>query len=232
MINLNKQKEEIIDLYLNNNYTFADIGRKYNCSYQTIERRIKKWKIQKKEYGGKSKDLRGKKFGRLFVIKEKFRNSNGIYWLCKCDCGKEKVVVSRSLIHSYTLSCGCILKELHWKGIGELSGTYWHKIERGAKSRNIKFSITKEYIWELFLKQDRKCALTGEEIVLVKDYTKNRKLHTASLDRINPKYGYIKDNVWWVHRDINILKNNWENKEFIEMCCKVADYERFKKFNQ
>jgi hypothetical protein len=46
---------------------------------------------------------------------------------------------------------------------------------------------------------------------------------TASLDRINSDEGYIKGNVQWVHKDINIMKNIYSSKYFIEMCKKVAN---------
>jgi len=44
---------------------------------------------------GKSIDLIGKKFGRLTVIKRVYPNSKSrhIVWLCKCDCGTERLFV-------------------------------------------------------------------------------------------------------------------------------------------
>lgn len=44
-------------------------------------------------------------------------------------------------------------------------------MKRNAKKRNIYWSddLTIEYLWDLYLKQDKKCALTGLEISLRKD---------------------------------------------------------------
>lgn len=53
-------------------------------------------------------------------------------------------------------------------------------------------------MWELFLKQRGKCALTGEDLKL--GYKNNQ---TASLDRIDNSIGYEKNNIQWVHKDIN-----------------------------
>ena len=40
-----------------------------------------------------STDLTGNKFGKLVVLRAGSRASNGaIKWVCKCDCGKIKVV--------------------------------------------------------------------------------------------------------------------------------------------
>lgn len=58
-------------------------------------------------------DLKGKKFGRLTVLsRAKERPSaHDIYWLCKCDCGKEKMVTTGHLTAGTVKSCGCLRKE-------------------------------------------------------------------------------------------------------------------------
>lgn len=57
-----------------------------------------------------SKDLVGKKFGRLTVISLK---SVGKYtrWNCRCDCGNEKDVYQHNLISGDITSCGCRRRE-------------------------------------------------------------------------------------------------------------------------
>jgi len=48
-------------------------------------------------------DLIGEKFGRLMVLKRE--NSK---WLCKCECGNEKLISGCSLKNGKTQSCGCL----------------------------------------------------------------------------------------------------------------------------
>jgi hypothetical protein len=57
-------------------------------------------------------DYSGKQFDRLTVVKlyEK-KSGKDSRWLCKCKCGKEKVVKSQSLINKLTRSCGCLISE-------------------------------------------------------------------------------------------------------------------------
>lgn len=44
------------------------------------------------------KDLEGLVFGKLRVINLSHRTENGsYYWLCKCDCGNEKIIDGHSL---------------------------------------------------------------------------------------------------------------------------------------
>jgi hypothetical protein len=61
-------------------------------------------------------DLIGKRFGRWTVIEEtekpKDRKSSANYFLCKCDCGNERVVNGNSLIRGRSKSCGCLQKEI------------------------------------------------------------------------------------------------------------------------
>ena len=54
-------------------------------------------------------DLTGQPFGRLIVIREAGRKNGSVAWLCKCDCGREKVVRGSSLTRrkNPTVSCGC-----------------------------------------------------------------------------------------------------------------------------
>ena len=36
--------------------------------------------------------------------------STSVYWLCKCECGNEKVISGRDIRTGHTLSCGCLHK--------------------------------------------------------------------------------------------------------------------------
>lgn len=53
-------------------------------------------------------DMAGKRFGHLTVMKEAYRINKRIYWLCLCDCGKEKAIDGRHLRDGNTTSCGCM----------------------------------------------------------------------------------------------------------------------------
>lgn len=58
-------------------------------------------------------DLSGKRFGKLVVIKREENASNGdARWLCKCDCGKHKIIRGTALNHGLTVSCGCYHKQI------------------------------------------------------------------------------------------------------------------------
>lgn len=67
-------------------------------------------------YKEKAKELIGKKFNKLTVLKldenHPITNRNDtFYYICKCDCGNIKSVSKRALINNTTISCGCYQKE-------------------------------------------------------------------------------------------------------------------------
>jgi hypothetical protein len=178
-------------------------------------------------------DLTGQKFNRLFVIECAGRTKKkSVLWLCKCDCGKEKIICTHHLTKSIVKSCGCwnrIFKCSTWKGHEEISGSFFKKIKISAEKRSIKFSITIEQIWNLFLSQSRKCAISNIDIYFP---LSNNHLGTASLDRIDSSQDYTIDNVQWVHKNINLLKHIHSNKKFIELCKIITVYNEKKSNKQ
>lgn len=84
------------------------------------------------------KRLENQKFGRLTVIKEVGRTKSGsTTWLCKCECGCDKVVSSSSLLHGKTQSCGCIKREQNIEMFFTHGETHspLHKLWAGLKNR-------------------------------------------------------------------------------------------------
>lgn len=55
-------------------------------------------------------DLTGKRFGRLIVVSRSENINRHKTWLCRCDCGVEKIIGSSNLIGG-TKSCGCLKRE-------------------------------------------------------------------------------------------------------------------------
>lgn len=52
-------------------------------------------------------------FGRLTVISHAGTNAKGVnMWLCRCECGKEKIVRGDALRYGLTKSCGCLAHEV------------------------------------------------------------------------------------------------------------------------
>jgi hypothetical protein len=98
-----------------------------------------------------------------------------------------------------------------------------NSIRSGAKYRNLVYELNEDYLYNLFFQQNCKCKLSGVEIALPSDYLEfSTGVHTASLDRIDSSKGYIKGNVQWVHKKVNIMKQDMSDSEFIEWCRTIS----------
>lgn len=65
-------------------------------------------------------DLVGQKFGRWTVLKRvENLTSRDTKWLCRCECGTEKIVFGKNLRNGRSTSCGCYKKELNKKNMIE-----------------------------------------------------------------------------------------------------------------
>lgn len=73
----------------------------------------------------KIRDITGKKFGRLTVLRQEGIDKWGKrIWLCKCVCGNTKIVRTEALTSGDTKSCGCLLHETRQKTYSNLNKTH------------------------------------------------------------------------------------------------------------
>jgi hypothetical protein len=78
----------------------------------------------------KALNLAGKQFGRLTALTRKsevVHNKRRSLWLCKCECGAEKEVLSDCLVGGVVRSCGCLRLET------TASMNYRHGMSKGRK---------------------------------------------------------------------------------------------------
>lgn len=130
----------------------------------------------------------------------------------------------RNLMRSYGIARRTKIER--FKGYNGISSEYFRRIRKNAEKRKFIFNISIQEMWDLFIKQNNRCALSGLKIELLEFGTmaKNLSGQTASLDRIDSSKGYTIDNVQWVHKDINKLKGNFSDESFVKYCKLVAKY--------
>ncbi|HUS50147.1 MAG TPA: hypothetical protein VMZ91_08270 [Candidatus Paceibacterota bacterium] len=169
--------------------------------------------------------LIGKQFGELTVIKFNSNINGKRRWIVKCNkdkCGKEYSISENRLLYSKITTCyECSSKKRRLKNTVNIM--LWQTIKYSAKKRNIGISpvINREYLYNLYIKQNRKCALSGQNIYLSASIT-DKKENTASVDRIDSSKGYIPNNLQWVHKKVNKMKWDLSQDYFIKLCEKVA----------
>jgi len=84
-----------------------------------------------------------------------------------------------------------------------------------ATKDGIPFNITRLEILDLFNAQNGKCALTGVEMIPKSGWT------SPSLDKMDPKLGYVSGNIQWVTKKANLMKSNLTMDELLEFCHSV-----------
>lgn len=147
----------------------------------------------------KLRDLTGKKFGRLKVLKRVENKGKETVWLCRCDCGKKSVVFSSNLLKGHTKSCGC-LKE-------ESKGNFKHGFSK-TKLGNIYNSIKDR----CFRKKCKEYKFYGGRGITMCEDWKNNSLNFfcwainngykegLSIDRIDVNGNYEPTNCRWITR--------------------------------
>lgn len=168
---------------------------------------------------GTSKYKFGQKFNKWTLIEhigyDKYKSPT---WLCRCNCGSEHVVTIYNVTGGTSRQCKqCSVTRNYKKDT--IPTPVWKTIVNNSKTRGRVLNISKEFAENLFIKQNKKCALSGLDIYFArsnKEYVKG--LQTASLDRIDNSKEYNEDNVQWVHKHINIMKNTYDENYFIELC--------------
>lgn len=160
-----------------------------------------------------TKDFTNHRFGKLFVIEVKQSNGgkHGRIAVCKCDCGEIVELGLGRLTSKSRISCGCQLyKEKNFK----LKG-YYQNIISSAKKRNIELLVSEDELFDLLVKQNFQCKFTGQKIALPQKYDERG---TASVDRIDSNKPYTLDNVQWLHKDVNLMKMDFDESEFVNWC--------------
>lgn len=180
--------------------------------------------LHDKKYPIADKDLINKKFGKWTVLRKAGHNKRGeSHWLCKCDCGTEKIVKEASLLRGASKSCGCLVKELnsfrYTKPSGVVSSNrVYDRYKKGAIKKGRAFELTKE---EFIYLTSNNCYYCGSKpknicnIGKIGDYTYN------GIDRIDNTKGYIIDNCITCCETCNRAKLKMTKFDFLEWIDRV-----------
>jgi len=209
-------------------FSFREMARKLSSNGYTVKRLVEAYGIDVGHFafGKVYTSCVGKTYGRLTVL-EVFKDSLGRWRAkCSCSCGTSDTVRRLdSVISLKVVSCGCGSKNRplmqgpgnpSFKGCREIRAAFIHELKRSAKRRDLHYDLTKEFLWKLYKAQDKRCSLSGLPIGFSRiDYPQET---TASLDRVDSSKGYLKDNVQWVHKDVNRMKGAFDQGCFLKLC--------------
>ena len=174
------------------------------------------------------------KYGRLLVL-ETYKAKKGTrtrtFCKCLCDCGNITHPCIDGLKDGRIQSCGCYKKDQVSKrcytGGKYMTGAELAGLRKNAQIRNLEFSITAQDVDEVYEKQNKKCNLSGIDIIFNSTQLQgNGKIirGNASVDRKDNSKGYTKDNIQILHMYVNEAKWDRSQEDFIEMCTKIYKY--------
>lgn len=226
-------KKFLLKEYQNLGKSLREISNETGINRITIGKALNKYKIPKRTCGTrkgkknktimiKKNDIsNGYRYGML-VVKERVRGG----LLCVCDCGNKKILRSSRIRLKQVKSCGCLLKtkgKNHhlFTGYEEISQSTFNKIREKAIDRNLSFDITINQLYDLFVSQNKLCAISGVPIKFRENYKDEQ---TASLDRIDSSKPYTIDNIQWVHKKVNTMKWNLKQEEFLNWCKIISKF--------
>lgn len=164
----------------------------------------------------KRDNLIGQNFGMLTVINEYYdENKKQLFWLCKCNCGNEKIIKSRGtdLKNGHTKSCGCFkARKLPYgeNAFNRLYDTY----KRRALKKGFSFELSKNEFKEITSKNCFYCGIEPKQIASKNQNKYNGKYVYNGIDRIDSSIGYEKNNIVPCCGQCNIAKNNYSYEEF------------------
>ena len=155
-------------------------------------------------------DLTNQRFGRYLVVARSGTGPNGMAtWLCRCDCGSEKIVIGNNLRMGKVLSCGCYQREI--------------AVRNGLATR--KHGRTRTAVYKSWMSMKSRCLNPGDQAYsyyggrginvcprwansfenFLHDMGERPKGHT--LERINVNGDYEPNNcIWCLPKDQSLIK--------------------------
>jgi hypothetical protein len=81
-------------------------------------------------------DLSGNRYGRLVVLHRAGIPGRNAYWVCRCDCGRERAVCTGDLKRVAVPSCGCRRNEL----VAAALTKHGHRSTNGRKRQTVEYT--------------------------------------------------------------------------------------------
>lgn len=176
-------------------------------------------------------DLTGQKFGRLVVIRKALTKNKRAYWYCICDCGKEPIVMGKSLRRGDTKSCGCLKMErvrtmARKLPLGESSfNQILLNYKRQARLRSLDFTLSREQFYKL---TQCVCYYCGREPSQTHQGGPSKRLNGSytynGIDRKNNDIGYTDENSVPCCGTCNFMKKTLSVESFVSACTNVHLY--------
>lgn len=184
------------------------------------------------------KDLTGQVFGKLTVIerapdrKDKYRTRT--MWLCRCECGREKAILTTNLTGGQSQSCGCSLRSLEPR---VMHGHTKKRVRSPTYSTwncmNTRCNCESHSMYYNYGAKGITVCKRWQKFTNFLEDMGERPSPDHQIHRLDKEKGYEPDNCMWVHRkDHKRLENEcvheWKDtNDGIKTCrfCKENRYD-------
>lgn len=175
---------------------------------------------------GKVKDITGLTINEWTVLKEAGRNkSGGAMFLCRCSCGKEKIVEGRSIRSGTSTNCGHKRKEVRNEraiaavtkhgGKKERLYSVWTGMKERCNNPNSKFYFRYGGRGIKICDEWNDSYATFREWALKNGYDPSLKKGECTIERIDNDKGYSPDNCIWASSKVQC--NNRSSNHILEL---------------
>ena len=143
------------------------------------------------------KDITGQRFGQLTVLRREGSTPHKhTTWLCRCDCGVEKVITKPSLVSGHSTSCGCLQKRI-MRDMNLSHGLSKHDTYKIWKAMRTRCTNPNSHNYHNYGGRGISVDPSWNSFeVFFKDMGP-RPSKSHSIDRIDNEKGYSKDNCRW-----------------------------------
>jgi hypothetical protein len=179
----------------------------------------------------------GEKFGTLIIVQKPIIHGKRQMLLTECKCGKQIWIRPRDW-KKYKSCKQCVgsthypetrrSAAIHYNGLRTIFLKKLYRLRnlnRGEKKK-LTVELTIQQLYGKLVEQNFKCALSGVDLNVLHI---GPTASNASIDRIDSTKNYTIDNIQWVHKDVNKMKNDFSQKRFIEVC-KLVTKNRYDNF--
>lgn len=162
----------------------------------------------------KQECLEGKRFGKLLVLKSAENIGKNTAWLCRCDCGIQRAILTYNLLSGKSRSCGCV----RGKKLGDSQRTH-------GDSKTRLYAIYKSMKQRCYNRNTPAYRYYGGNGIKIcdpwlNDFANFKKWSLSngyndslSIDRIDPSAGYGPENCRWA--TTKQQQNNKLNSMFV-----------------
>lgn len=189
------------------------------------------------------KDRTSDRYGRLLVLSHAGKDvRNKHLWLCRCDCGNQKIVVSDNLASGKSKSCGCLKSEFLSKSgnqfglyedrvVAILKVQYSHLKRRSNKKSKICMVMSFNDFFKMSLMPCHYCGIKSSKKLEDRaneksdgKFLSNTVVDCNGIDRLDSNLGYTHENCVPCCKYCNIAKSTMTVNEFLSWIDRVYKF--------